>query len=266
MDVNRPFRIAVSGLLLAALAAPCCAQAGRSSYDPLAQQRSSKQKDGFVDFTLKRINPCDTDYGKQLDDGRKLFLEETMENGYFWSNMAALGLLGCLFVIIVYQNRVHSRREWTAAETLAELEHAMALANAQLEEATKRNRGLMEAMAALRDSTLRSHSTSSGPSESTTPTPTLRRAPVVSTVVTVAAKNESVKPANNPSSVVATATEPAGQIGLFMPEVDLITKVNSLQQQLGRSEEREKQLRRQLNESVRKLQTEREQNRSLKGE
>jgi hypothetical protein len=53
---------------------------------------------------------------------------------------------------------------------------------------------------------------------------------------------------------------------LFKPEVDLITKVNSLQQQLGRSKQLESELRRQLNEAGRKLQAEQEKNRTLKGE
>jgi len=107
-------------------------------------------------FTLKRINPADKDYGQCLDEGRKILLEETMRNGYFWSNLVALGLLVCLFVIIVYQRRVRACREWTAAEMLAQYEHALSRANAQVEEATNRNRGLMEALTTLRESALRS--------------------------------------------------------------------------------------------------------------
>ena len=156
MDVSRPSRIVVAGLFLAMLPSLCFAQARRSGYDPAAQAQSPRQKDGFVDFALKRINAADKDYGQCLDEGRKLLIEETMRNGYFWSNLVALGLLACLFVIIVYQHRVQTGREWTAAETLAQHEHALARANAQVEEATNRNRGLMEALTALRESALRS--------------------------------------------------------------------------------------------------------------
>ena len=46
------------------------------------------------------------------------------------------------------------------------------------------------------------------------------------------------------------ANQPANQIGLFKPDVDLIMKVNSLEQQLGRSQDEAKLLRRQLNEST----------------
>src|SRR5208337_4359908 len=143
MDVNRTSRVVVAGLFLAMLPSLCFAQAGPSGYDPAAQAQSPRQRDCFVDFALKRINPADKDYGQCLDEGRKLLIEETMRNAYFWSNLVALGLLACLFVIIVYQHRLQTCREWTAAEMLAQHEHALARANAHVEEATNRNRGLM---------------------------------------------------------------------------------------------------------------------------
>ncbi len=141
MNVNRTFRIAVAGLFLALVSPVSSAQGNRPSYDPLTQQRSSKQKDGFVDSTLKRINPCDTDYGQHLDEGRRMVLQETIESAYFWSNIVSLGLLGCLFIIIIYQHRVQRSREWSAAEMLAQYEHSLSLANAQVDEATQRNYG-----------------------------------------------------------------------------------------------------------------------------
>ena len=113
MNVNRTSRIAVAGLFLSMVSAVCVAQGNNSSYDPLTQRRSSKQKDGFVDSTLKQINPCDTDYGQHLDEGRRMVLEGTIESAYFWSNIVSLGLLGCLFIIIIYQHRIQRRREWS---------------------------------------------------------------------------------------------------------------------------------------------------------
>ena len=237
MDVSRPSRIVVAGLFLAMLPLLCFAQARPSGYDPAAQAQSPRQKDGFVDFALKRINPADKDYGQCLDDGRKMLLEETIRNGYFWSNLVALGLLACLFIIIVYQHRVQTCREWTAAEMLAQHEHALARANAQVEEATSKNRGLMEALTALRESALRSQA----PPGEAQDRPALQT--VSSRVSSIPAsqvatpKNGNAATAPSRSARAATATPPANQIGLFKPEVDLVMKVNSLEQQLGRSQE-----------------------------
>ena len=265
MDVSRPSRIVVAGLFLAMLPSLCFAQARPSGYDPAAQAQSPRQKDGFVDFALKRINPADKDYGQCLDEGRKLLIEETMRNGYFWSNLVALGLLACLFVIIVYQHRVQTCREWTAAEMLAQHEHALSRANAQVEEATSRNRGLMEALTTLRESALRSQSPPGEAQDRPAPQTVRSRTSSIPASQVATPKNGNATSAPNRSASAATATPPANQIGLFKPDVELIMKVNSLEQQLGRSQDEAKLLRRQLNESDRRLQEEQQRNRSLKG-
>jgi hypothetical protein len=265
MDVSRPSRIVVAGLFLAMLPALCFAQARPSGYDPAAQEQPQKQKDGFVDFALKRINPANKDYGQCLDESRKLLLEETMRNGYFWSNLVALVLLACLFVIIVYQHKVQTCREWTAAEILAQHAHALARANAHVEEATSRNRGLMEALTTLRESALRSQAPPGEVQDRPAPQTVGSRASSIPASQVSTPKNGNAATAPIRSARAATATPPANQIGLFKPEVDLVMKVNSLEQQLGRSQDEAKLLRRQLNESDRRVQEEQQRNRSLKG-
>jgi hypothetical protein len=262
MTVNRTSRIAVAGLILAMAPPLASAQGNRSSYDPFTQQRSSKQKDGFVDSTLKRINPCDTDYGQHLDEGRRMVLKETIESTYFWSNIVSLGLLGCVFIIIIYQHRVQGRREWTAAEMLAQYEHSLSLANAQVDEATKRNCGLMEALTLLRESALRALPADM-PDHSRAPA---LRSRAASAPPLPAAKDNAVKPTPASTVSAAPATQPGNQIGLFKPEVDLVMKVNSLEQQLGRSRDETKLLRRQVNEAGQRVQAEEQKNRALKGE
>lgn len=266
MNVNRTFRIAVAGLFLASVPPPSSAQVNRSSYDPLTQQRSTKQKDDFVDSTLKRINPCNTDYGQHLDDGRRMVLQKTIESAYFWSNIVSLGLLGCLFIIIIYQHRVQARREWTAAEMLAQYEYSLSLANARVEEAAQRNSGLMEALTLLRESALRSQAPPADiPDHPRVPAPRSRAASTPA-VPAPPAKDDSVKPTAASAVSAATTTHPGSQIGLFKPEVDLVMKVNSLEQQLGRSRDEAKLLRRQVNEAGQRAQAEEQKNRVLKGE
>jgi hypothetical protein len=266
MNVNCTFRIAVASIFLALVSSLSSAQVNRSSYDPLTQQRTSKQKDGFVDSTLKRINPCDTDYGQHIDEGRRMVLQKTIESTYFWSNIVSLGLLGCLFIIIIYQHRVQARREWTAAEMLAQYEHSLSLANAQVDEATKRNCGLMEALTLLRESALRSQALPAETSDRPRLPAPRSRAASTPPVPAPPAKDDSVKPA--PASTVSAAppTQPGSQIGLFKPETDLVMKVNSLEQQLGRSRDEAKLLRRQLNGADQRTQAEQQKNRALKGE
>ena len=144
-------------------------------------------------------------------------------------------------------------------------ENSLSRANAQVEEATNRNRGLMEALTALRESALRSQL----PPGETQDRPALQT--VSSRTSTIPASQVASTKGSSATSVpirsarAATAIPLANQIGLFKPEVDLVMKVNSLEQQLGRSQDEAKLLRRQLNESDRRFQEEHQRNRSLKG-
>jgi hypothetical protein len=267
MTLYHASRMVIICLLLATTGVSSFAvMQARQSYDPASQRPAEKSTNSFVDFALKRINPSDKDYGQCIDEGRRFVLEETIENGYFWSNMVALGLLGCLFVIIVYQHNRQARREWVVAEALQQYEHALARANAQVDEATKRNQELVEALTGTRESALRSPLAllERGEQEGNKAGP--KRGAAAQTAEVTMAKSGPVGAKTEAAKAGGNGAKPTSQIPLFKPEVDLIVKVNSLEQQLGRSQEQEKHLRRQLNQSELRLQTEQQKNRGLKGE
>ena len=265
MDVKRPFRIAVAAVLIAMLSPFSFSQTRQSSYDPATRQRSPKPPDGFLGFTLKRVNPSDKDYGQCVDEGRAVLLEETVRNEYFWSNLIALGLLGCLLVIIIFQHRIGVRREWAAAEILAQFEHSLHRSNAQVNEATKRNHGFKDAFATLRELTLRSAPPLPDPGEITASSTARTRTNTARVTAPTTTKTTSAKTATERNAETAIAAEPENQMALFKSDAAVIMKVNSLEQQLARSEEQQKELRRQLNDAGRKLQAEQEKNRALKG-
>jgi len=131
VDVKTTIRVIIVPLIVLASAPSSWPQAARSRYDPAANEGPSKPRSGFVDFTLKGINPSDKDYGQLISASRNLLLAETIENGYFWSNVVSLGLLGCLFILVVYQQKHLNRAEWKSAEIVAQYEHALKRANVQ---------------------------------------------------------------------------------------------------------------------------------------
>jgi hypothetical protein len=195
-----------------------------------------------------------------------MLLEETVRDTYFWSNIVALSLLGCLFIIIVYQHRLQTKREWTAAEMLGQFELSLARSHTQLEEVTKRNRALTESLAVLRHTAQQPPSNSVGPSDRPPSRPTPSHTASILASATTASKGNGTKSTTVHPTPVAVAPGPGSQIALFKPEIELVTKVNALEQRLGRSQETEKQLRRQLNETGRKLQAEQEKNRTVNGD
>lgn len=264
MVLKRVSRIVSTCVLLTA-ACVGVMQAQRSAYDPATQSAPAEPVEGFVDYTLKRINPSDKDYGECLDQGRKLILRESIQNAFFWSNLVTLSLLGCLFIIVVYQHRQRVRREWTIAEILQQYEHALLRANAQVDDATKRNGELSEELTSARENASRSSIVLTEPRESPTPRAISKRTAETQPVEATVARPTVAGAGDRAPNGRGNGSKVANQMGLFKPEVDLILKVNSLEQQLGRSQEQEKQLRRQLTQSDLRLQAEQQKNRTLKG-
>jgi hypothetical protein len=261
--MKRFYRIAAAIILAATWGTFSVAQAGHSSYDPDTHSASSKPSDGFLDFTLRRLNPSDTDYGQCLGEDRRILMEETLRNAYFWSNIVALVGLDWLFLVIVCQHKIQIRREWTTAEIVSQLEQALKRSGAQLTEATKKNVELKDALAALKESALRSTSLPPGSCQragsSTNKCQPTNNPPVASAV----SKANSAKPTTGANGRSATGKEPAGQMRLFTPDADFIMKLNSLEQQLAQSREDNKQLRRRIAVGDRRLEVEPAKNRQL---
>ena len=251
MDVRHTARIAAIVFGLAVFVPLAFAQPGHSNYDPAVPPSPAKPPGSFVDFSLRRINRSDKDYGQCLDEGRTVLIEQTIKSGYFWSNLTALGLLVSLFIIIVYQQRIETKREWAVAEVIGQLEQSLARANAQVEEATKRGRTLAESLAALKQAAPQPDTADRTPSR---PTRSHTASTQVST--TTASASDGAKPAMDRPTIATAAPNPAGQIAMFRPDVELVNRVNVLEQQLGRSHELEEHLRRQLSETGRRLQAE----------
>ena len=259
------YQIATSLLLSAILGSLSIAQSARSRFDPDGHEGSARPRDSFLDFTLKRINPSDRDYGKCLSESRTLLVDETVRNAYFWSNIVALQVLGFLFFVLLYQHKTQTQREWAVAEIMGQLEQNLSRSRAQVAEATGKNLDMAEALAALKESASRSPSL---PLESTgnalggmaKPNATNLQ-PEPSTT----AKADLAKTQNGSAPRRFPVTQPVGQMGLFTADADFVMKLNSLEQQLAQSREDNKQLRRRITDGDRKLETEQERNRQLKG-
>jgi hypothetical protein len=272
MDMKGAFRCAALALLVTFLTASCVAQLEHSIYNPGARQKPSRQKSSLFDFVLNRINPDEIDYGKRLSEERAMLLDASVNKGYFWSNVVAIGFLAFQFMVIVYQHQTQVRRDHTAAETLATYEHALARANEQVEHAGKANKGLKETLTALRESALRSSAAiAARPGERPQPAVAVSVDPSPSSPPAARDRGASNSPkptrtrAATAPADASSATDTANQMGLFASDADLIMRINSLEQQLAQSQEESKQLRRRLSDGDRKLDVEQARNRQLKG-
>ncbi len=200
----------------------------RSSYDPAAKQ-PAKQGDGFADFALKQVNPQNKDYGCQIDDARKLMVDETIKSVTSWAVLVALSFLILSFFLLLHQHRERNRRKIIAAGLLTQYHNALADARSQADEAIRRYNALVNrtntAEAALR--------TASQPPE---------RAQATASARDVKPKPTSAPP---PKDRIKTDENGAGRTEAS-PEGNLIAQISTLQQQLHDSHEREKNLQKEL--------------------
>ena len=239
MDVRGIKSVTIVFVFLSSLA---CAQPQPAKQNEPSRPHVYKRSETFLEYTLKQFNPSDKDYGSRWERWRAAVVEQTVKEGYFWSNLTALGLLGCLFLIIVCQRNNQHKREWAAADVLAQYEHALDRANAQILDLTSKNHELAGVMADDRERTAKALTNSSFGSNR---------------LAAGTENDSSVKPRIEPSKTALSKdsrrhqdhtqpTETGKQIALFTPDVDLMMTVNSLKQQLAHSEQRNTLLQRRI--------------------
>jgi hypothetical protein len=188
-----------------------------------------------------------------------------------------LGLLLVFFLVILFQWGLLKRRTLIYADALGQYRSALVRAEAQADDATARNREFMEAFRLATDPSTRESSREpispkaapASVSPSFTDAPDNRRKlKVIPATSAAPSVPENLEP-GEPVSVARDRQSRASAVeqpSAAAPGLDLIAQNNALQQQLGLTQDQVKQLRRQLNESERQLQAEKQKNRTVKGE
>ncbi len=106
-------------LLFSAIAPAMVAQT--HSPQPEKTGQAARQRQGFFDYALGKINPANTDYGAAMADGRSDLVGHTIDDLYFWSNAVTLCLLVCVAGIVYFEWRSAAKKEIVAATIIAEL-------------------------------------------------------------------------------------------------------------------------------------------------
>ncbi|PYP92057.1 MAG: hypothetical protein DMG65_05400 [Candidatus Angelobacter sp. Gp1-AA117] len=232
-------------LLIMASWLPATSQ--RSSYDPAAKQ-PSKQGDGFVDFALKQVNSQNKDYGCQIDDARKLLVDQTVKSITSWAVLVSLSFLVLSFFLLLHQHRERNHREIIAAGLLTQYHNALTEARSQAEEAIRRYNALVN----------RINSTTEARQRAASPSP--EHAQVDPTGMSLP---RQIKPQSAPVSQAKEGNRSKGN-NTVSPESkpqkreaepDLIAQISTLQQQLNASHEREKNLQKELTKAQRRAPT-----------
>ena len=218
----------------------------RSSYDPAAKQ-PGKPRDSFVDFALKQINSQNKDYGSQIDDARKLLVDETIKSVTSWALLVALSFLILSFFLLLHQHRERNRREIIAAGLLAQHHNALADARSQADEAIRRYNALVNRTNTAAEAALRT--ASQPPERAQAPASAAHSARDVKQPKPTTAPSPKDRIKTNENGVGRTGAAPQNREA----EGDMISQISTLQQQLHDSHEREKNLQKELMKMQRRM-------------
>jgi hypothetical protein len=79
---------------------------------PSAPHQTARKSQGFLDYTLGKINPANKDYGLSAGDLRAEAVHGSIDDLYFWSNLVTLGLLATITWPLKYREQSRWRRSF----------------------------------------------------------------------------------------------------------------------------------------------------------
>jgi hypothetical protein len=197
---------------------------------------------------LGKVNPRDTDYGSKLVSARNALVGDTIDDLYFWSNVATLLLLSGLVAVVLFQWRAMDKRELIAASLIAQLWNGRVSDRIEIEHRTQQFNQLAEAHNTEAEAAL---SRKSRPSEQETDTNgSLTRS------VRTLSDSKGISPAE--AEKIAAAASDATAASTQQTNLLLQRRVEALQNS-------EQNLKQRLNQTTVLLDQERRRNATLKG-
>ena len=243
-------------LLFCAIAPGLVAQT--QTVQPEKTGPTQRQRQGFFDYALGKINPSNTDYGAAMAEGRSELVGHTIDDLYFWSNLVTLGLLVCAAGIIYFEWHSAAKKEIVASTIIAELWNGRVSDRIEIVRRTEQFNQLVEL-----------HNTEVEHAQMAKQQPNQAAEPDTSDFKrTVQVLEQKVKTggeevAENSSDVPGTSSVP--------PSLARNSSINSqqqtllLQRRLEATQNSERNLRERLNQVNTQLDEERKRNRTLKG-
>jgi hypothetical protein len=215
----------------------------------LTTQHAVKRQ-GFFDYALGKINPQDKDYGAIIESRRNAVVENSIDDLYFWSNVATLTLLCVMAAIVLLQWRAADKREVIAASLIAQLWNGRVSDRIEIERRTAEFNQLVEAHNVQVERSLSQKPTSHDPQadEASKLTRSLRN------LVRTGPK------ASSPEPQVANTTWAADASVTSLQQDNLL-----LQRRVEALQNSEQNLKQRLNQATVLLDQERRRNTTLKG-
>ena len=256
--MRRLSAIQLPGILLLICAVVPALIAQTQTIQPEKSGQTLRQRQGFFDYALGKINPSNTDYGATLAEGRSDLVGHTVDDLYFWSNIVTLGLLVCAVGIIYFEWRSAAKKEIIAATIIAELWNGRVSDRIEILRRTEQFNQLAERHNAELESALMAKQL---PNQAAEPETTDLKDTVHALARMANARNEDA--AGSSSDVPGTSVADPSLAGNITMSVQ--QQVQLLKNSLEATRNSERNLRERLNQTNTQLDEERRRNRTLKG-
>lgn len=226
--------------------------------EPEKTGQTLRQRQGFFDYALGKINPSNTDYGAAMANGRSDLVGHTVDDLYFWSNLVTLSLLICAAGIIHFEWRSAAKKEIIASTIIAELWNGRVSDRIEIIRRTEQFNQLVEQRNAEVERALmaKQQPNQAGDPETTDLKQTVH-------ALERMANGGSDATTEYPSG--ATDTSSAGPSLAGNSAMSVQQQVQLLKNSLEATRNSERNLRERLNQANTQLDEERKRNRTLKG-
>lgn len=217
-----------------------------------------RRSQGFLDYTLGKINPNDKNYGLGAEGLRAVAVHDTIDDLYFWSNLVTLSLLSIVTVFRFLEFRSTEKKEVICATLMAQLWNGRVSDQAEIERRTNQYNALVERGNLEVERKLMSNSEAPDAGESSSSK--IKR--------TVERLEQRSAPAQSPdpskpaveriSRPIVTPSDPSRS-------TDLHQKTLLLERQIEAMRNTEQNLKERLNQATFQLEQEKQRNAALKG-
>ena len=243
-------------LLFCAIAPAVVAQT--ETVQPQTARQAARQRQGFIDYALGKINPSNTDYGAAMAEGRSELVGHTIDDLYFWSNAVTLGLLVCAAGIIYFEWHSAAKKEIIASTIIAELWNGRVSDRIEIVRRTEQFNQLVEQHNAEVERALMAKQQ---PNHAAEPETTDLKDTVQALARTASVSNEDAAGTSSDAHDTSPADPPvAGNRAMSVQQ-----QVQFLKNSLEATRNSERNLRERLNQANTQLDEERRRNRTLKG-
>ncbi len=223
---------------------------------PAAPQHPPRKPQGFFDYALGKVNPNGNDYGASLQARRDDIVDHSVDDLYFWSNVATLLLLCGTSSVVFLQWRSAEKKEVIAASLIAELWNGRVSDRVELETRTGQFNRLVATHNAEVEKSLSTKETSAEREKEAAGN--LDRG--VRRVTEKPAKTNGKAAVEVPAATETTSTSPTHADAANSKQSNLL-----LQRQVEAMQNSEQNLKQRLNQMTLLLDQERRRNASLKG-